>query len=421
MRGGDGERSILILRQSSGGGGGADTVIAEQVRFLLGRWHENSGEERLRPLVVYLRKYGDSLEPIARRFKEIGAEFFELPGIRFFDPLQILRLARIIKKYGVVLVHCNDSKANFIGVFVKKLFPKIALVGTLHGWIVNRRRSVFYAYIGKKALKRFDAVVAVSEDLADGARDYGIDGVHVVKNGVDLDFWSPGPGDDERGGRDTPFRVGFVGRLSPEKGPDIFVSVANAVVNPDAATGSSEFVIAARASSAEPFSRIRGIGGPQSKSLEFYMAGTGPLEASIKILAEELNLGGCFHFQGHVERDNLRVLYGKLDALLLTSRTEGTPMAVLEAMAMGVPVVATKVGGVEGVITHGYDGLLADPEDVKGLAGAIITLKEDKILRARIAKNARKTVESRFSLQTSLTALEEIYMKTIAEMEAWKK
>lgn len=383
---------MLILRHCSGSGGGADTVIAEQVGLL--RLHENSGLARFRPIVAYLRKYSENLEPIARRFKAIGAEFFELPGMRFFDPIQTLRLAWIIKKYGVVLVNCNDPKSHFLGALVKKLFPKVALVGTLHGWIVNRRRSAFYMYIARKALKRFDAVVAVSEDLADWAHACGIDGVHVVKNGIDLDFWKPASGNDERGSRDTPFKVGFVGRLSPEKGPDIFVSVANAVVNTGTAAGCP---------------------------IEFYMAGTGPEEASIKILAEELHLGGCFHFLGHVERDNLRALYGKLDALLLTSRTEGTPMAVLEAMAMGVPVVATRVGGVGDVVTHEYDGFLTEPEDVKGLASALITLKDDKSLGVRLAKNARKTVESRFSLQTSVMALERIYLKTIGEVDVWKK
>lgn len=371
--------AILILRQSFGGGGGADTVISGQIGFL--------DPARFKPLVVYLRKYGGSPGTIAQQFRKPGVTFIDLPGIRFFDPLQLAKLIWMIKKHKVRLIHCNDPKSDFLGALVKKLFPKIALVSTLHGWIENSPKGSFYASIDKIVLKKFDAVIAVSEEIASIARTHGIGGVRVIKNAVDLDYWVRREDKSVVSSPDTPFRVGYVGRLSHEKGPDLFVALAHAVIKAVDNTGTA---------------------------VKFYMAGTGHEETAIKTLVREFRIEGSLRFLGHADKGRLRGLYERLDVLVLPSRTEGTPMAVLEAMAMGVPVVATNVGGVGGIITHGHDGLLVDVGDVDGLAAAILKLKDDAALRATLAKNARETVVSGYSLRNSVAALEKIYSDTIS-------
>ena len=87
-----------------------------------------------------------------------------------------------------------------------------------------------------------------------------------------------------------------------------------------------------------------------------------------------------------------------VDILVLPSLTEGTPMAVLEAMSIGVPIVASAVGGLPDFIETGVNGLLVNPGDVSALAGSMVTLKSDTALRERIAAEALKTIKDRFGI-----------------------
>lgn len=364
--------TILYLRHSSGGGGGADTVILNLAAHI--------DTNQFLVIVVYLRNFKEDISLISEQSKEKGITFFEFPGIRFFDIKQFLNIVELVKKYNIKIVHCHDPKSDVYGFLLKVFLPKLRLVGTIHGWIQRRMRSVLYIKIAKFLLRRFDAVIAVSQDLEQDAKRDGIKNTYLIHNAIDTNLWKRR--EDVSKSAKSPFVVGFIGRISREKGPFDFVNVAKKVIE-------------------------------QDTDYEFWVAGEGPEEEALKDLVKKFNLEDKFHFIGQLTKPILFDLYQKLDLLLLTSYTEGLPMVVLEACAMSVPVVTTNVGGVKEIIIHNYNGLLADAGDIDCLTRNVIALKKDKELIEKIKKNGRITVENEFSFKAAIEKIEAFYKAMI--------
>jgi len=137
------------------------------------------------------------------------------------------------------------------------------------------------------------------------------------------------------------------------------------------------------------------------------LAGDGPLRSSLEKQAAELNLLDCVEFRGQVA--DLAPLYRESDALLLASDQEGTPNVILEAMASGLAVVATAVGGIPGIITSGKNGFLAPPGEEEGLVNALLRLTESDTLRAEIGGQARAFAAASHAPSSVLTALGGLY------------
>jgi glycosyltransferase involved in cell wall biosynthesis len=117
------------------------------------------------------------------------------------------------------------------------------------------------------------------------------------------------------------------------------------------------------------------------------------------------------HFLGH--REDVRDLLSVYDIFVLPSLSEGMPLALLEAMAAGVPAVATRVGGVSEVIENGKTGLLVPPGDSRALADGIATLLENPALATELGEAARQVAVSRFSLERMVRAYQDIYAELI--------
>ena len=149
--------------------------------------------------------------------------------------------------------------------------------------------------------------------------------------------------------------VGRVCRLQPEKGVDVFLRAA-AVVR------------------------------EQVPDARFVVVGDGPLAARLGALAEDLGLGPAVEFLGH--RPDARALIGALDVMALTSRSEGTPLVVSEALAAGVPTVCSAVGGVPDQVRHGIEGLLVRPDRPADLAAGLVRLLREPGLAARMRRAA---------------------------------
>ena len=114
---------------------------------------------------------------------------------------------------------------------------------------------------------------------------------------------------------------------------------------------------------------------------------------------------------GWLGPERLRAELAGASVFALPSYAEGMPMALLEAMSWGLPVIATPVGGVPQVIEHEVNGLFVDPDDIDGIAAAIARLMSDPALRERLGAAARKTIEARFSLDATLDRLGEVYRR----------
>lgn len=145
--------------------------------------------------------------------------------------------------------------------------------------------------------------------------------------------------------------------------------------------------------------------------LRLVYAGTGRAVAETRELTARLGLGERAEFTGWLESGRKRAALSGATLFVLPSYVEGMPMALLEAMSWGLPVIATPVGGVPEIVTHEVDGLLVPPGDVAALAAAIARLMRDPLLRERLGRAARETVATRFSLETAVERLLGFYRR----------
>lgn len=204
-----------------------------------------------------------------------------------------------------------------------------------------------------------------------------------VSSGVDLNRLSPGR---RPKGLVDKYRidaaelvVGFSGRFSEEKAPDIFIEVANLCW--------------------------------ECKNLRFVMTGAGPLSESILKKVQALPTGVHFEFAGLVDDvDQYLALY---DVLILPSRIDGRPLVVMEALACGVPVIASDVGGLPDLVSDGHNGYLVPPADAKTIADRIVRLAEDRPLLAKLKEGARTMAEEKLDANLAYRDFEALLRKAI--------
>jgi glycosyltransferase involved in cell wall biosynthesis len=284
------------------------------------------------------------------------------------------------------IVHTHMAKAGLLGRLAAKRHGVPAIVHTFHGHVLEGYFSepVTKAILStERGLARItDALVAVSPAVRDELLALGIGDArkwHVVPLGLDLEplRTSTARRPDARRALGLPATgplVGIVGRLAPIKDLDTFLRGASIVArdHPDAT---------------------------------FVVAGDGPERRRVETSARHL-LCDRVTFLGWIE--DLVRLYAALDVVVLTSRNEGTPVALIEATAANRPVVATRVGGVPDVIEDGRTGLLAPPGDPPAVAAAISSILDAPNLARNLARRGREA-SARFGLDRLADDLAALY------------
>lgn len=213
--------------------------------------------------------------------------------------------------------------------------------------------------------------------------------VFVIPNGVDVQRFAPRPAarrklrDDLGLAPETPL-VGIVAALRPEKNHRLFVEAA------------------ARVRSVRP-------------DVHFVVVGDGPERPAIAQAIAEHGLQSCVHLLG--TRSDTHELLAAWDAFALTSHNEANPVSILEALASGVPVVATRVGSVPETVIPGQTGFLAEPGDAEGIAEALLRLIADRPLAQRLGASGRELVEARWSLESMVEGYQ-LLMESIYERKA---
>ena len=145
----------------------------------------------------------------------------------------------------------------------------------------------------------------------------------------------------------------------------------------------------------------------RSQERKLIIVGDGPLRPALEELAREVGVAGSVLFLG--ARNDVYDLMGVFDVLALPSLHEGVPMVLLEAMAMAVPIIASRVGGIPEILDDEQGALLVQARDVDVLADAIETMANDEVLRNRLRKAARARVESRFSIERTAALTGDLY------------
>ncbi len=294
-------------------------------------------------------------------------------------PGRIRDLAQLI---GADVVHAHGYKADLYA-WAALRNASIPILSTCHNWIETTAPLRAYGWIDRRILRSFAAVVAVSQDVYGRLLSAGFAANRLTRiaNGVDTrPFLAHTPAGRSQQTA-SPLIVGFVGRLSPEKGPDLFLQAAARVLK-------------------------------ELPSIRFQLIGDGPDRSSLEQLAQTLGIQDQVAFLGR--KDSMPGVYASLDLLVSSSRQEGLPMSLLEAMASSLPIVATSVGEVPSLISAHETGLLVPPSDVDALTSAIRTLLADPALRQQLGTSARDLVESSFSAARMTRHYTEVYTRVLA-------
>jgi len=290
-------------------------------------------------------------------------------------------LAAILKSDSAELVHTHGQQADLVGYWAARACG-LPVVATVHGYTARDWKNHFYEWFDRRLVRRFEAVVCVAGPVRARVLRAGCraDRLHLIPNGyLPVNALERDAARAELGLARESRIVGWVGRLSAEKGPDLFCEAVAHITSPD---------------------------------VQAVMVGDGPERAWLDRRSAAGAGAGCpIRLLG--SREGMARLVRAFDVLVLSSRTEATPMILLEALAAGVPVVSFAVGGVPDVIDQ-ESGWLVESGDTVGLAEAIRQALEHPLEAARRADEARRVLETRFGLARWLQAIRAVYDQAMA-------
>jgi glycosyltransferase involved in cell wall biosynthesis len=344
---------------SSGGFYGAESVLLNLSTELKRCGHECQ-------LGVFENAHNPNAE-MARRAQESGLDTTVIPCIGRVD-WGAVRAIRALAQGGLVdLIHTHGYKADLYAYMAMRR-SDVPLVATCHSWPGKDRSMRFYGWMDRFMLRYFDCVAAVSESTKAKllAAGHASNRVTKISNGVPIGDVRDRAGASQGDTVGNRLRIGTVGRLSREKGHTVLLKAAK------------------KLSSEHP------------KAL-FLFAGDGPERQVLERETRELGLEEQVVFTG--VRHDLAGFYESLDVFVMPSLHEALPMALLEAMAAGLAVVATIVGDISHVLSNGETGLLVAPGDVEALAKNIGALLCDAHLRQRLGGRARARVRTNYSAE----------------------
>ncbi|MBS3820429.1 MAG: glycosyltransferase [Planctomycetes bacterium] len=320
---------------------------------------------------------------MADRLAEAGIDV-EVLGVRSkADVAKLAHLVGILRDRRPDIVHTHLFHADLAGRPAASLAGAGHLVHTVHA-IEQRFRPWQFAW-ARLASRRCRCTICISGAVR---RHYwrrtGLprQSLRVIRNGIDPDAWQPKTDlaqriREQRGIAGSDIVAAFVGRLHVDKGVDVLAAAA----------------------------QILGDG-----SLWLLIAGDGPMRPFVRQFVR-----GDARADWLGQIDDVRGVLTAADMLVMPSRTEGFGLAALEAMAMGLPVVAARAGGLKEIVVDGETGLLVPPDDPASLAGAIRRLADDADFRRRMGRAGREHVAEQFHINATVAAHERLYAEIVRE------
>lgn len=334
---------------------------------------------------------------LAREIRSRGMTCHLLPVSKTYDLGVARALARILQEGTFDLLHTHGMLVNILGRWAARGLPEVASVSTVHltrnlwgpvrvgGWRQALKNRLYYAPVDNWTSRWNDRVIAVSRAVRDDlvAQGYRAEQITVIPNGIELEGYRAPEGGRKRiraelGIPPEAFLVGSLARLSPQKDLPTLV---------------------------EAFLELR----REHPEAWLLVAGTGPLEGEIRDLVRSRGIEDRFLMLGF--RSDVPALLAACDVFALSSRWEGLPLSVLEAMAAGRPVVATKVPGTMEAMVHGQTGLLVEIGDGPGLGRSLARLAADPEARRSLGEGARRRAESEFSVARTTGSHLELYQQ----------
>jgi sugar transferase (PEP-CTERM/EpsH1 system associated) len=311
--------------------------------------------------------------PAESELQASGLPYSILPKQRAFDFRLLLRLVSFIKRERFRLIHCRSLQGILYGGLAAVL-TRTPFVCSIHGENTLRlQRAVPILRWSARCARAFIAVSESLKRLTSQTVGLPAERITVIYNGVDVSKFSRSATTD---GSQREVHVGCVGTLRPVKG--------------------HSYLIEALA-----------LAHPSAPDVCLSLIGDGPLYQELNDLKQRLGLNGSVSLLGH--RDDVHELLKQFDVFALPSLSEGISNALLEAMAVGLPVIATNVGGNPEVVQHGVTGLLVPPQDSRAFADALLQMLNNPESRRAMGRKGRERIEAHFSLSAMARRYEQIY------------
>ena len=317
----------------------------------------------------------------------------------YLHPLVTVQLARLLRRKRVGIIHCqlsHDLSTVVPAADLSRTSPAIVLSKRMGSFLT--KRDPFHRYM----YSRVNRVLAISEVIHRNVLEttpVPPGRVLTLHDAVDMAGFSPDPEMREATRREFGFGdgnivVGFVGRFSRGKGHEELLHAAEEIMR---SRPSARFLIIGEASAGE----------------ENY-------EREIRLLCTTLGLGHAVTFAGY--RRDIRNILSAIDVFAFPSHAESFGVSLIEAMAAGLPSVASSSDGVLDIVTDGENGLLVPPKNSPELAAALTRLIDDPSLRSRLGRAARQRVQEKFERAAQLDRLESIYDEVLQEkMQSGKR
>lgn len=277
-----------------------------------------------------------------------------------------------VDKFGKVYIN-----AHLLG---SALWAKIAIKGlsncelsvTVHNKVIYNGISIikriFLPFVIRYIAASTDRFIAVSKEISDSVSKYSQKSCKYIPSSVPINPDSKTPRSSSE--IKTNLKIGFVGRLSSLKNPVRFIETAHILLD-------------------------------SYPNLLFYIIGDGEMRSECEKVVDQYKRKENIKFLGFTKEPQR--LMKELDVLVISSNSEGTPLVLLEAMAMGLPVVSTRVGAIPNVIDNEHNGLLSDELSAKSLATQIKKLVDDSALYNKISQNGYKTILEKFNYDKNIT------------------
>jgi glycosyltransferase involved in cell wall biosynthesis len=353
---------------SSFGLGGQESVAVE-----LARLQKSDGHTVLAVSIA-----SQSEGPCAELFREAGVSTATVAKGPRVDPSLPVRLAMHLKKQHVAVVHTHNPHALIYGAPAAHLAGAVA-IHSKHGMNPDRPRRL---WLRRNAARFVDAYVAVTPTLKNAALASGDcepSRLHVISNGIDVNRFVPNPAArrevrTELGIPDDAWVVCTVGRLAEEKNQSALLDAMAPLLD---------------------------------ERRRLLLVGDGPARAALRKQVDGMDGGRYVRMTG--ARPDVERVLAASDAFALTSRTEGLPLVLLEAMATGLPVVTSAVGGIPDVVEHRATGLLYEAGTLAPLRRQLEWLSIDAPLSRQLGRAARHHVATKYSVERMATEYEALY------------
>jgi glycosyltransferase involved in cell wall biosynthesis len=355
-------------------------------RWILALANNINCEEVICDLAVTSEQPSQDLS-VAKQYPAQAGQVFYLPMKSRFDPTVIRQIVRIIRKNKIDLIHTHGYKSDTLGLIAARI-SGIPCVSTPHGFSgkVDLKLGVFIR-IGTFFLRFFDRVCPLSEELLEDMRRCKVpqNRLRFIRNGVDLreiDTYllqsktNLVKNKDPLGNK----TIGFIGQLIPRKGIKDLLKVFDVLYQTD-------------------------------NRLRLKLLGEGHQRGELEAQAKEQASASAIEFMGFRE-DRLNLLAG-FDLFVMTSSLEGIPRCVMEAMALGVPVVAYNIPGVDQLVKHEETGLLAPYADQDALAACCRRILVDDALAGRLSNAGRALIDREYSAEYMAKTYQRLYQELV--------